>query len=43
MTMNMQMMIPQPCPSGNFKTRLCRNWIQTAKCRYKDTCFFAHG
>ena len=46
MNSNCQAFIPlhhRPCPSGNVKTRLCRNWIQTAKCRYRDTCHFAHG
>jgi len=36
-------MITPTDPNGNFKTRLCRNWLQTAKCRYRDTCYFAHG
>jgi len=26
-----------------YKTRLCRNWQQTGKCPYGDTCVYAHG
>lgn len=38
---NVQMM---PCdPDGKYKTELCKNWIETAKCRYEDKCRFAHG
>lgn len=28
---------------GKYKTELCKNWIETAKCRYGDLCRFAHG
>ena len=30
-------------PNGNYKTQLCKNWIETAKCRYQETCRYAHG
>jgi hypothetical protein len=37
-------------PSGNeildhikYKTRLCRNWLQTHRCPYGDGCAYAHG
>ena len=30
-------------PDGKYKTELCKNWIETAKCRYQDKCRFAHG
>ena len=39
-------MQPQFCqvdPDGNYKTELCKNWIETAKCRYESKCRFAHG
>jgi hypothetical protein len=26
-----------------YKTRLCRNWVQTGQCAYEDVCCFAHG
>ena len=29
--------------NGKYKTELCKNWIETAKCRYQDKCRFAHG
>ena len=28
---------------GKYKTELCKNWIETAKCRYESKCRFAHG
>lgn len=28
---------------GKYKTELCKNWIETAKCRYELRCRFAHG
>lgn len=28
---------------GKYKTELCKNWIETAKCRYEGKCRFAHG
>ena len=28
---------------GKYKTELCKNWIETAKCRYEEKCRFAHG
>ena len=28
---------------GKYKTELCKNWIETAKCRYEAKCRFAHG
>ena len=28
---------------GPYKTEMCKNWIETAKCRYEDKCRFAHG
>lgn len=28
---------------GNYKTELCKNWLETAKCRYGDRCRYAHG
>ena len=30
-------------PDGKYKTELCKNWIETAKCRYESRCRFAHG
>ena len=30
-------------PDGKYKTELCKNWIETAKCRYEQFCSFAHG
>ena len=32
-----------PHPPGTFKTRLCRNWVVSGKCRYGRRCQFAHG
>lgn len=29
--------------NGNYKTELCRNWIESAKCRFDTKCRFAHG
>lgn len=26
-----------------YKTELCKNWIETGKCRYSVRCMFAHG
>ena len=45
------MAFQQPLPSfnmprdadGKWKTELCKNWIETAKCRYEDFCRYAHG
>lgn len=28
---------------NKYKTRLCRNWKETGKCPYGDTCVYAHG
>jgi hypothetical protein len=28
---------------GKYKTELCKNWIETAKCRYEEKCRFAYG
>jgi len=30
-------------PDGKYKTELCKNWIETARCRFEDKCRFAHG
>ena len=40
--MDGQMML-QYDADGKYKTELCKNWIETAKCRYEDKCRFAHG
>lgn len=29
--------------SNFFKTRLCKNWVQTGSCQFEDRCNFAHG
>jgi len=26
-----------------YKTRMCRNWLETGSCPYEHTCCFAHG
>jgi hypothetical protein len=37
------MMMIQYDADGKYKTELCKNWIETAKCRYESKCRFAHG
>ena len=33
-----------PAPSGvTQKAEFCRNWIESAKCRFEDKCRFAHA
>jgi hypothetical protein len=32
-----------PVDPRKYKTRLCRNWVQTGECSYEHTCCFAHG
>lgn len=41
---------PQACPQfeeadpdRKYKTELCKNWIEAARCRYESKCRFAHG
>ena len=41
--MDGQMMMMEYDSDGKYKTELCKNWIETAKCRYEDKCRFAHG
>jgi hypothetical protein len=33
----------QPRRPWNFKTRLCRQFTETGKCRFGANCTFAHG
>jgi len=33
---------PKPRPA-NFKTVLCRNFMENGECSYGDRCHFAHG
>ena len=28
--------------TGNWKTQICKLWVDTARCRYGDDCEFAH-
>ena len=28
---------------AKYKTELCKNWIETGKCKYSVRCRFAHG
>ena len=35
-------MIPM-LASGGQKSEFCRNWIESAKCRFEDKCRFAHS
>mmetsp|Transcript_37811 Transcript_37811/g.96650 ORF Transcript_37811/g.96650 Transcript_37811/m.96650 type:complete len:385 (-) Transcript_37811:223-1377(-) len=30
-------------PPANFKTRMCKNFVQNGYCQYKNNCAFAHG
>jgi len=32
-----------PLPTGCQKDEFCRNWIESAKCRFEDKCRFAHA
>jgi len=29
--------------TGNYKTRMCKNWEQSGSCVFGDKCLFAHG
>ena len=28
---------------GNYKVEFCKNWLETAKCRWEGNCRYAHG
>lgn len=28
---------------SNYKTQICRNFVQTGVCKFQDNCCFAHG
>mmetsp|Transcript_3561 Transcript_3561/g.5368 ORF Transcript_3561/g.5368 Transcript_3561/m.5368 type:complete len:87 (-) Transcript_3561:592-852(-) len=30
-------------PYSNYKTQLCKFWVEDGKCRYKQNCSYAHG
>jgi len=32
-----------PIDPRKYKSRLCRNWVQSGECSYEHTCCFAHG
>lgn len=34
---------PNVCQEERYKTELCKNWIEIGRCRFNDTCRFAHG
>eukprot|EP01063_Lacrimia_lanifica_P002729 TRINITY_DN11461_c0_g1_i2.p1 TRINITY_DN11461_c0_g1~~TRINITY_DN11461_c0_g1_i2.p1 ORF type:complete len:202 (+),score=17.75 TRINITY_DN11461_c0_g1_i2:73-606(+) len=33
----------QPQNAAKYKTKLCRNWANSARCAYGSRCTFAHG
>ena len=35
--------LPPIAKNGLYKTKLCRNYIETGKCKYGRVCQFAHG
>ena len=37
------MMKMMQVPYSNFKTQLCKYWLQEGKCQYKQKCSYAHG
>ena len=32
-----------PCDETKFKTKMCKNYIQTGACTFGPACLFAHG
>ena len=30
-------------PYNNYKTQLCRFWVQEGKCKFNKNCSYAHG
>ena len=30
-------------PYNNYKTQLCKFWVQEGKCRFNKNCSYAHG
>ena len=37
------MMKMMQVPYSNFKTQLCKYWVQEGKCMYRAKCCYAHG
>ena len=35
--------LPPAAKSDMYKTRMCRNYMETGKCKYGGVCQFAHG
>ena len=35
--------LPSVAKSDMYKTKLCRNYMETGKCKYGRVCQFAHG
>ena len=35
--------LPSVAKSGMYKTKLCRNYMETGRCKYGRVCQFAHG
>ena len=35
--------LPPAAKSDMYKTRMCRNYMETGKCKYGRVCQFAHG
>ena len=35
--------LPPAATSDMYKTRMCRNYMETGKCKYGRVCQFAHG
>ena len=35
--------LPSVAKSDMYKTKLCRNYMETGKCKYGKVCQFAHG
>ena len=35
--------LPPVAKSNKYKTKMCRNYMETGKCRYGRVCQFAHG
>lgn len=35
--------LPPVAKSNKYKTKMCRNFMETGKCRYGRVCQFAHG
>ena len=42
-TPTMKRKLPPAAKSDMYKTRMCRNYMETGKCKYGRVCQFAHG